>query len=210
FPRVLFGIIAGLDLAHTVFQERNGGVHLAPLAFRHDDTKRLHHVLQSLEAVAPITDDMHPADHAPGHELTQTGRDVRSAHVQKRADFLGIERARRDEQQGMNLGHGSIDAPGLAHLTPVKHELLSGRCKVHGVFRLDWSNDFYRNLTLRTSLMQESERQADTGRSTTSGPDWHAAKLRLTRVFFPIGFVALVRARSPEPCPNQLLAEIVR
>ena len=37
----------------------------------------------------------------------------------------------------MNLGHGSIDAPGLAHLAPVKHELLSGRCKIHGVFRLD-------------------------------------------------------------------------
>ena len=71
FPRVLFGIIAGLGLAHTVFQERNGGVHLAPLAFRHDDTKRLHHVLQSLEAVAPITDDMHPANHAPGDELAR-------------------------------------------------------------------------------------------------------------------------------------------
>jgi hypothetical protein len=78
------------------------------------------------------------------------------------------------------------------------------------VFRLDWCNDFYRNLTLRTSLMQESERQADRGRSTTGGPDWYAAKLRLTRVFFPIGFVALVRARSPEPCPNQLPAEMVR
>jgi len=28
---------------------------------------------------------------------------------------------------------------------------------------------------------------------------WHAAKLRLTRVFFPLGFVALVRAGSPDP-----------
>ena len=30
-------------------------------------------------------------------------------------------------------------------------------------------------------------------------PHWHAAKLRLTRVFFPIGFGALVRAGSPDP-----------
>src|SRR5208283_1388600 len=29
--------------------------------------------------------------------------------------------------------------------------------------------------------------------------DWHAAKLRLTRVFFPIGFVAVVRAGPPDP-----------
>src|SRR5208283_277249 len=38
------------------------------------------------------------------------------------------------------------------------------------MFRLDWSNDFYRNLTRRTSLIQGSESQADTGRSTRGGP----------------------------------------
>ena len=95
FPGVLFGIITGLGLVDAVFQERDGGVHLAPLAFRHDDTKRLHHVLQGLEAVAPITDDMHPADHAPGDQLAQAGRDVRSADIEKPADFFGVERARR-------------------------------------------------------------------------------------------------------------------
>src|SRR5271157_1172210 len=31
------------------------------------------------------------------------------------------------------------------------------------------------------------------------GSYWHAAKLRLTHVFFPLGFIALVRAGSPDP-----------
>ena len=50
-------------------------------------------------------------------------------------------------KQRVNLGHGPIDAPGLTHLAPVKHELLRGRCEVHGTFRLNWMNDLYRNLT---------------------------------------------------------------
>ena len=56
----------------------------------------------------------------------------------------------------MNLGHGPIDAPSLAHLTPMEHELLSGRCQVHDTFRLDWSDNFYRNLTQRTSLIKRA------------------------------------------------------
>ena len=66
-------------------------------------------------------------------------------------------------------GHGSIDAPSLAHLAPVQHELLSGRRNLHGMFRLNWSNHFHRNFTRRTSLIQESESQADAGRRTTGG-----------------------------------------
>ena len=81
----------------------------------------------------------------------------------------------------MDLGHGSIDAPGLAHLAPVKHELLSGRCKVHGVFRLDWSNDFYRNLTRRTGLIQESERQASHGPKHHGRPGLECCKVAVDR-----------------------------
>jgi hypothetical protein len=40
---------------------------------------------------------------------------------------------------------------------------------------------------------------ADHGDPVVAERDWHAAKLRLTHVFFPLGFVALVRAGSPDP-----------
>ena len=54
----------------------------------------------------------------------------------------------------MDLGHRPIDAPGLAHFAPVKYELLSGRCQVHGTFRLDWIDDSYRNITRRSTPIQ--------------------------------------------------------
>ena len=37
-----------------------------------------------------------------------------------------------DEQQGMDLGHRPVDAPGLAHLAPVEHELLRRGREFHG------------------------------------------------------------------------------
>ena len=48
------------------------------------------------------------------------------------ADLLGVERLGRDEQQGVDLGHRPVDAPGLAHLAPVEHELLGSGSEFHG------------------------------------------------------------------------------
>src|SRR5262249_7463908 len=40
-------------------------------------------------------------------------------------------RRRRHEQECVDLRHRPVDAPGLTHLAPVKHELLCGWCERH-------------------------------------------------------------------------------
>ena len=135
----LFQLVTGVLLARSahfclfdaVLQKGDGGVHLAALAFGHDDTKGFHDVFQSLEPVASVADDVDTPNDAPGDQLAQAGRDVGSAHVEQRADFFGIEWRRGDKQERMYLGHRAVDAPGLAHLAPVKHELLCGWCECH-------------------------------------------------------------------------------
>ena len=52
-------------------------------------------------------------------------------------------------------------------------------------------------------LTRES-RQAAPETPHSAGRGRHGAKLRLTGILFPIGFVTLVRAGSPDHCPNQL------
>ena len=118
-------------LFDAVLKKGDGGVHLAALAFGHDDAKGFHDIFESFEPVASVANDVDATNDAPGDQLAQAGRDVRSAHVEQRADFFCIERRRGDEQERMNLGHRPVDAPSLAHLAPVKHEFLCGWCECH-------------------------------------------------------------------------------
>ncbi len=94
---VLLGGIAQLGLADAMFQERDRRVHLPALALGHDDPKCLHDVLEGLEAVAAVADDVHAPHHAPGDQLAQARRYVRTTDVQQAADLFRVEGRRRDE-----------------------------------------------------------------------------------------------------------------
>src|SRR5208337_725139 len=98
--------------------------------------------------------------------------------------------------------------------------------------RLDWSNDFSRNFTRRTSLIQESQRQAGMGRRTPGGLTLACRKVAVDgysligvereawSVISLVGFTghySLVRAGSPDPpvlcdrrspCPRPLACRL--
>ena len=116
--------------------------------------KASHFKLDQPAPVATVADDVHPSDDPPGDQLSDAGRDVGPAHAQQLADLAGVERLRRHEQQGVDLGHRPVDAPGLAHLAPVEHELLRSGSEFHGRFRHVWPDSLYRKNTQRTNDWQ--------------------------------------------------------
>ena len=81
--RVLLGGIAQLGFVDAVLQKRDRRVHFPPLALGHDDPKGLHDVFEGLEPVAPVADDVHAPNDAPGDQLAQARRDIGSAHVEQ-------------------------------------------------------------------------------------------------------------------------------
>src|SRR5208337_1542173 len=59
-------------------------------------------------------------------------------------------------------------------------------------------------ITASAGALREGEAPAEP--CSSGGRGWHAAKLRLTGILFPIGFVALVRTGSPDrpvPCDRR-------
>src|SRR5262249_35304243 len=62
---------------------------------------------------------------------------VAAADVQPLHHVIRTERNSADVEQGVNLGHGAVDAPGLPHLTPAADEQILGRAQrlVAGVSR---------------------------------------------------------------------------
>ena len=105
----------------------------------------------------------------------------------------------RDEQQGVDLGHRPVDAPGLAHLAPVEHELLCGGSEFHGMFRPDWPNSFYQKLYSPADLDDKS-RGGIGRRSSMRSPDF--ARGRSIRI--------LPRLARRPPCSARPVLEVQR
>ena len=67
-------------------------------------------------------------------------------------DFLGVDRARRQIEQGVDLGDGAVDAPAGAHFPPMKDELLFDRRELASLFLSFLS---IQKLTIITGIRQE-------------------------------------------------------
>jgi len=63
------------------------------------------------------------AHQAPGLQLLQAHAHVGARKLQRLGDLVGIECPRRNEQQGVDLADGAVDAPTAAHFTEVGDEL---------------------------------------------------------------------------------------
>jgi len=66
-------------------------------------------VFHALEVIAAIAQQMGHV-RCPALQLAQAGADVGPRDAQRRGDLLGMQRARREEQQRVDLRHGSVDA----------------------------------------------------------------------------------------------------
>ena len=79
---------------------------------------------------------MGDAHQPPVQQLFQAVADVGARHAQRFSDVLGIERTAMEVEQGVNLGHSAVDAPGRAHFAPVDDEAARGVGEFHGVIVL--------------------------------------------------------------------------
>jgi hypothetical protein len=71
------------------------------------------------------------AHQVPGAQLLEPHADVGARKIERGGDFVGIERALADEQQGINLADGAVDAPAAAHFAKVQHEALGEFRELH-------------------------------------------------------------------------------
>src|ERR1700730_10623581 len=76
--------------------------------------------------IAAVAEDVDNADDAPALKFAEAGADVRTRNGEDNGDLVGGERARRDEEQSVDLSHGAIDTPTSAHFAPVEDEFLGG------------------------------------------------------------------------------------
>ena len=90
-----------------------------------DETKEIPDVLFGLEIILSITSDSDPRNDAPFRKLSKGRGNVSSAHPSAFHDLVGAERTPLDEEESMNLGHRSRNAPGRAHLTPMADKRLA-------------------------------------------------------------------------------------
>src|SRR5205823_430769 len=107
-------------------------VNLAPFPLVQDDAKHLPDIFHRLEVIAFVAQQMNEFDDPPALQLLEAGADVGPRHVERFGDLLRVERPFRNVEQRVNLGHGAIDPPARAHLSPVEDELLlNGRQVLH-------------------------------------------------------------------------------
>ena len=123
--------LAGRRL-HLQFAELGQrGIDLALLAFRHQDANDLPEIVGRGEVVAPVVGKVLQAHEIPGLKLLQPHRHIGSGETEFLGDLLGVQRPVGEEEEGVDLANGTIDAPARPHLAEVQDELLLERREVH-------------------------------------------------------------------------------
>jgi len=75
------------------------------------------------EMLAPVTCNRHALDEFPSNKLLQGIGNVRARDSKFLGDLLRIQWACAEIQEGVDLGHGSVDAPLASHVPPIEDEL---------------------------------------------------------------------------------------
>src|SRR5580765_8772741 len=66
---------------------------------------------------------MYRVDDPPAFEFAYRSAHLRTRHIERLGDLFGVHPFRRQEEKGVDLGHGAADAPARAHFSPVQDEL---------------------------------------------------------------------------------------
>ena len=121
---IIVGFFIRARFGNAGAQHIQSRIDLAFLALVQDDAKHFPHIFHGLEVVPFIAQDVRQLDDAPALQLLQAGADIGPGDVQGFGDLFRVERLRREIEQRMDLGHGAVDAPAGAHLTPMEDEFL--------------------------------------------------------------------------------------
>ena len=76
--------------------------------------------------IAPIAAEVHQADQPPALQLAQARAHIGAGDLERLDDLLGVHRPPGDEEQGVDLRHGPVDAPAGAHFAPMQDEARNG------------------------------------------------------------------------------------
>src|SRR5713226_4917073 len=162
-PCVGVALAVAADLGNTFLKDAKRGINFAALALFGDGAEDLPDVLEGFEVIAAVTQNVDDADNAPSLELAQAVADIGAGNGERFGDFLGMERPRGKEQQGMDLSDGAVDAPAGAHFAPVEDELLRDGSKGgHFVFSNFCQNRIYRHLCCLSRSIYEKPRPRGT------------------------------------------------
>src|SRR5712691_7699363 len=144
------------DLGNTFLKNAKRGINFTSLTLFGDGAEDLPDVLEGFEVIAAVAQNVDDANNAPSLELAEAVADIGAGHGERFGDFLGMERPRGKEQQGMDLSDGAVDAPAGAHFAPVEDELLRDGSKGgHLIFSNFCQNRIYRHLCCVSSPIYE-------------------------------------------------------
>jgi hypothetical protein len=76
--------------------------------------------------VASVAGEVDDFDDAPVLEFAETVADVGAGDPEGVADVFGVTWGFAEIEEGVDLGHGAVDAPAGTHFAPVEDELLGG------------------------------------------------------------------------------------
>src|SRR5712692_4753626 len=161
--RIGVALAVAAELGNTFLKNAKRRINFAALTLFGDGAEDLPDVLEGFEVIAAVTQNVDDADNAPSLELAQAVADVGAGHGERLGDFLGMERPRGKEQQGMDLSDGAVDAPAGAHFAPVEDELLRDGSKGgHFVFSSFCQDRIYRHLCCLSRSIYEKPRPRGT------------------------------------------------
>ena len=127
------GGVVGVGMGDAVAEEGDGGIDLAFFAFGGDDAEHFEDVFEGFEVVAAVAGEVDDLDDTPVLEFAETVADVGAGDPEGVADVFGVAWGFAEIEEGVDLGHGAVDAPAGAHFAPVEDEFLGGGGeRVHG------------------------------------------------------------------------------
>ena len=106
-----------------------GRLEFATLAFTGDDAEHPPDILLGFEVLLAFPFPDHAADQAPADQLAQVLVRVAAADLEILHDLIRGQGPVIGHEQGVDLGHGAIDAPGTAHRAPLGDKFITGKGK---------------------------------------------------------------------------------
>lgn len=127
----IFGFVTshGLGLVAAAAQDFEGGIDFASFTFADEGGEHAPDIFLGLEVFFALAFSDDATNEAPADEFPEVGVGIAAADFEFVHDFVGGERTRGDEEEGVNLGHGPIDAPGVADGAPLGDKVIAGLLK---------------------------------------------------------------------------------
>jgi hypothetical protein len=112
-------------IEQEVPQDGERGVQLPLPALFRENADDLPDVVRRREMLPPVSREVLKANQPPGLKLLQPHGDIGTREAKRLRDFIGRERPGGQEQQGIDLPDGAVDAPPAAHFAKMQNEGLA-------------------------------------------------------------------------------------